>query len=46
MLSFPVLFVDMFVVLWLQFQWPQWLLVWRNISHSTLAEFLYLYFCI
>jgi len=33
-------------VLQLKFQWPQWLLVWRTISYTTFAEFLYLHFYI
>jgi len=41
-----VLFTDTSLVLQLQFQWPQWLLVWRSVSYSTLAEFIYLDFYI
>jgi hypothetical protein len=39
-----VLFPDIFVNLYLQFRWPQWLLVWQSISCSTFSEFLYLDF--
>jgi len=35
-----------FSAFYLQFQWPQRLLVWQSISHSTFAEFLYLDFYI
>jgi hypothetical protein len=34
-----------FLVLYLQFPWTQWLLVWRSISCSMFAEFLYSNFC-
>jgi len=32
-----------FLDLHLQFQWPQWLPVWRSISYPTFAEFLYVF---
>jgi hypothetical protein len=35
---------DIFVNFFLQFRWPQWLLVWQSISCSTFSEFLYLDF--
>jgi hypothetical protein len=39
-----LVFISHFLGLWLQFRWPQWLLVWQSISYSTSAECLYLDF--
>jgi hypothetical protein len=36
------LFPGIFLNFYLQFLWPQWLLVWQSISCSTFAGFLYL----
>jgi hypothetical protein len=40
--AFLVLFPNAFSVIYLQFQWSQWLLEWRSNSYLTFAEFLYL----
>jgi hypothetical protein len=38
--------LQIFLNLYLQFPWPQWLSTWRRISCSTFPEFLYLDFYI
>jgi hypothetical protein len=42
----PVVVSRYFVILYLQFCWPEWLSVWQSISCSTFTEFLYSDFCI